>query len=217
MARSKPLPARSHPDLPTDPEPLAPSDPLFGSAEPLSELLIANRDFSNASGSGLQLSSCVLESVQLPGSSAPSVRLRDVSFSRCDLANANWRGLEAIRVEFRDCRLTGLQAHESDLQDLLAENSAARFLQLRFARLRRCEFINCDLEEADFTGSDLSGAIFRNCNLKRADLSSARLEGADLRGSALDGLRVRAEDLRGVVVEPAQALVLAPLFGLVIR
>ena len=51
----------------------------------------------------------------------------------------------------------------------------------------------------------------------RADLTGAKLEGADLRGAELEGLIARAEDVRGAIVTPAQAMDLARLLGLDIR
>ena len=53
--------------------------------------------------------------------------------------------------------------------------------------------------------------------LVRADLTGAKLKGADLRGADIEGITARAEDVRGAIVTPAQAMELARLLGLVIR
>jgi hypothetical protein len=48
-------------------------------------------------------------------------------------------------------------------------------------------------------------------------MTGARLEAADFRGSQVEGLVANAEDLRGAIVDPAQAMVFAELMGLKIR
>jgi hypothetical protein len=45
----------------------------------------------------------------------------------------------------------------------------------------------------------------------------AKVAGADFRGSQVEGLRVEGCDLRGVVIDPTQAVVFAGLLGLVVR
>ena len=37
---------------------------------------------------------------------------------------------------------------------------------------------------------------------------------ADLRGSLVEGLKLNAQDLRGAVVDPSQAMIFAPLLGI---
>ena len=45
-------------------------------------------------------------------------------------------------------------------------------------------------------------------------MSKVRLLNADLRGSMVEGLRMNAEDIRGAVVDPAQAMIFASLLGI---
>ena len=59
--------------------------------------------------------------------------------------------------------------------------------------------------------------VFRQCDLSQADFRGATLKGADLRGSLLEGLLVGPHDLRGVIVEPAQAVRIAGLLGLIVQ
>jgi hypothetical protein len=48
-------------------------------------------------------------------------------------------------------------------------------------------------------------------------MTGAKLEAADFRGSQVEGLVARAEDPRGAIVDPAQAMIFAALMGLKIR
>jgi uncharacterized protein YjbI with pentapeptide repeats len=145
------------------------------------------------------------------------LRLKDVRLIVCDFANANAIGMKAQRVEFVNCRLTGLHAVESECQNLLISGGDAGFTQFRFGTFKTSEFNGCNFAEADFNGCDLHDAVLKGCEFKNADMTGTRLEGADFRGSRVEGLTVLAADLRGAIVDPAQAMIFAELLGLKIR
>jgi len=123
----------------------------------------------------------------------------------------------AVRVELAGCKMTGFQANEGNWQSLLISGGDQRYAQFRFSTFKTSEFEDCDFAEADFYGADLQGAIFRRCNLSNVEMSKVKLAGADLRGSNVEGLRIGPEELRGAIVDAAQALAFAPLLGIEIR
>ena len=59
--------------------------------------------------------------------------------------------------------------------------------------------------------------MLKSCEFKNADMTEAKLEGADFRGSRVEGLMALAADLKGAIVDPAQAMIFAELLGLKIR
>jgi uncharacterized protein YjbI with pentapeptide repeats len=92
-------------------------------------------------------------------------------------------------------------------------NQAALFS----AACLRVRFEDCDLREADFDGGDLSGAVFRRCQMGGARMLGATLRGADVRGCAIDGIVMDASCIRGLVIDEAQAGVVARLLGVDVR
>ena len=209
---------RQPPDLPVD------MDELAGvTAEELSAGLLIDEgravggDLSGRKLLALDARVSVFEGVSFAGCEISTVRLRDSRFVRCDLSNARVRGIQATRVAFVDCRLTGLAGIECVWQDVLLENCDGRYAQFTDGRLHGFEAVGTDLSEADLRGVSLENATFSGVNLARADLSGARLRHADLRGADIDGITVGADDVRGAIVTPAQAIGLAPLLGISVR
>ncbi|MES9881920.1 MAG: pentapeptide repeat-containing protein [Sedimenticola sp.] len=93
----------------------------------------------------------------------------------------------APAVNWRNCRLDGLQAASASLDGALLNNTS-----LRGAKLSGGSINAGDLQYADFTGADLSyvamkSAMMIGVNLRNADLSYADLTGADLRFADLTG------------------------------
>lgn len=157
---------------------------------------------------------CVLERLRLGEASFGSIRWKDVRVIGCDLANLHARRLCLERVEFIDCRLTGLAADDHDWQDVLVRNADGRYANLQRGRFRNCEFADVQWQEADLREAELRGCVVRNCRLERADLRGAALAGVDFRGSQVEEMLVGVTDLRGAIVDPAQAVVLSLVLGL---
>ena len=205
---------RDVPDLPAQFETVA---ELNGEAIDLEDAHVQGYDRAGTKIDTFRASGCLLEKVTLSGCELGSVVWKDVRLIGCDLANVRAHRMVLSRVEFLDCRLTGLTSRAVEWQDVLIRDGDARYAQLRDGKFRTCEFHGCDWQEADLHGCDLSCCVFRSCRLARADLQETNLKETDFRESEIETMQVRMNDVRGAIVEPAQAMLLARLLGLVIR
>jgi uncharacterized protein YjbI with pentapeptide repeats len=206
--------SRRKPDIPSD---LAAVDAAVLSAGrdiSVSERSLQELRLEVQNGGTLHLEASILERVVLANCTFGSIVFKDVRLIGCDLANLQTRALSLTRVEFVNCRMTGLRAGDADCRDVLIEEGDQRYAQFRYAKFRSAEFDTCNFEEADFQGADLTGSIFRKCNLRNAEMSKVKLLNADLRGSSVESLHLNAEDVRGAVVDLSQAMIFAPLLGI---
>jgi uncharacterized protein YjbI with pentapeptide repeats len=58
---------------------------------------------------------------------------------------------------------------------------------------------------------------FKDCDLTGVDFLGAELKGADLRGANINGVRVGADELRGAIIDPSQAVQIVALLGVEVR
>ena len=144
-------------------------------------------------------------------------QLIDVHFHTCDFAAIDFEKPYIRRVELTDCRLLGASLAHADIQDMVVQKCHSDMLRLSECRLRSVRFDRCSLRKSSFENSDLSGVIFRDCDLTQADLRGTKLKGTDFRGSTLEGVQVGMKELHGAIIDPAQLLQLARLFGVVVR
>ncbi|MFN7998207.1 MAG: pentapeptide repeat-containing protein [Bryobacteraceae bacterium] len=209
---------RALPDLPAEFEAAQePRSLVDGESVALQEAHLLDLNATNLNIHALRIEGCVLERVQLAGGQFGSATWKDVRLVGCDLANIKARRMTLLRVELIDCRLTGLSVTALDWQDVLIQNGDVRYARFPGGNFRSCEFAASNWQETDLQGADLSGCVFRSCNLSRTDLQGARLQNADVRQSEVEGLLVAVRDLKGLIVDPAQAMVLAPLLGIQIK
>ena len=210
---------RRPPDLPDMLSPVADAVALFRGREiVVSNAVVGESEIGAISAAKLRIESAVLERVALSGSTFVTIHLRDVRLTGCDLGNVETRALTALRVEFLNCRMTGFRVtEECTVEDALVSEGNQRYAQFASARFRCSEFVACNFSDAFLAGADLRGCVFRGCTLRNVDLTGAKLEGADLRGSEIADLRLAPRDVYGLIVEPAQAMVLSALLGIRIR
>ncbi|MCA9237715.1 MAG: pentapeptide repeat-containing protein [Planctomycetales bacterium] len=159
----------------------------------------------------------VFEKVVMPRSQWPGLVLCDARVALCDLSNADLRDARLQRVEIVSSRLTGTSFCYAKLSNVLFRQCKLTLSVFQNADFKTCVLQDCDLVDADLCGTDLRGVRFENCDLRGSRLFGAKLTDADLRGSNLEGLGVDAADIRGAIVEAAQLLQLAPLFGLTVE
>ena len=75
----------------------------------------------------------------------------------------------------------------------------------------------CKLDSAAFTETPLKNVEFRECSLRRAEFQRSPLADVDLTSDDIEGVRVELSLLRGAIVTPVQALMLASLLGLIVK
>jgi uncharacterized protein YjbI with pentapeptide repeats len=159
----------------------------------------------------------VLKQVQLGQTLFASAQFIDVRFDACDLAGATWEKAHGQRVELIGCRLVGAKLLHADWDNVLIKDCNAELALFWEGSFRATHWECCSLREASFDGANLAGVVFRNCDLTNADLRNTTLRGTDLRGSTLTGMQVGAKELRGAIIDPAQAVHLARLQGVTVR
>jgi uncharacterized protein YjbI with pentapeptide repeats len=189
-----------------------PADALSDHEE-LSRIGLANCDLAGTEARGMLIDQARFSRVDLSRSKLPTLELLDARLESCDLAGADWEKGRFTRVELLDCRLTGTRFFDATADDLIMRDCNCELAIFWSARFRRVRFDRCLFRRASFEGADLTGVIFRGCDLTGADLRNAKLQGTDLRGSTITGLQVHVRDLEGAIVDPGQALDLAPLLG----
>ena len=113
-----------------------------------------------------------------------------------------------LRVELRNCRMSGLVVSQSRLRDVRFTEGKLDGGDFRLSRAERVVFDACAMPDADLYEAQLTHVLFDHCDLRRAHFSAVKTDDLRLRGSDLEGLR-GATALRGAVVSPEQVLPLA--------
>ena len=210
MTRRKKTSSRVNPPrIPAQPEPLrlVPTD--IGEGDRFVDALIEDCSLNDLRAYQLELKGVRLRHVELQNARLERLELTDVLFDQCDLANGKWHESIIYRTRANESRLTGFDAAGSSLKHVLFESCALDLSSFRQASFNNVAFRNCIMRDADFGGADLRGVRFYRCDLRKAQFSGAKLDGADFRGSDIEGIGIKPDELRGVMVSPAQMVTLS--------
>lgn len=172
-------------------------------------------EMQEAELAGKEFTGCTFVGCKAQDSRWSGCRLEDCVFERCDLTQARVAGMVAGKLQFRGCKLMGVEWTElGRLASLGFYECTLQFASFLRLNLCRAQFIDCtigeanffevDLGEADFRGSSLTGSVFRGCKLRKTDFSAAT-------GVFVDP---GANEAREAIVPVESAVLLAMHFGL---
>lgn len=175
-------------------------------------------DLSEKNLTGKDMVNCTFSGLKLQGSQWGNSRLEDCVFEDCDLTRINPAKLRLRGVEFRRCKLLGV-----DWSDL-GERPEVSFLECNMGyclflsvSIPNTRFIQCALTEAAFEESDLSASEFSACKLMGAKFERCDLERVSFLGSTDLMLNPAANRVRGAQIPIEAAIAIATSFGLRVR
>ena len=162
-------------------------------------------DFGGTEVHFVSLRQCRLEEVLLIGSRVIRASITDCVFTDCNLSGALLEDCRLERVEFRRCRISGIQAPRTQFTDVAFVDCKADAASFRMTTWERAEFRDCNLVESDFYSAKLPETRLHGCDLARADFSKAELAGSRMQRSNLTDIR-GGESLRGVTISSDQLI-----------
>ena len=179
----------------------------------LESLRIGTADFSSQEAGKLVAEQVIFQHVLFNLARFSAFRGLDCLFEVCDLSGSNWDKARFQRVLFKDCKLFNTQFLEANFENLLLQDCKADHAVFALAHFKAARMDKCSLKGASFVEADLRGMVFHECDLTGADLRNAKLEGVDFRTAIIDGIQVGPQDLKGVLIQPTQAVQVVGLLG----
>lgn len=163
------------------------------------------------------ITNCIFSHAQFNDCKLKATHFTDVRFENCDLSNISFAESSLFRVEFVACKLVGTNLSETILNHLSLQDCNARYLNLSMSKINQARFSTCNLRNSDINDSKLASISFINCELIEAEFSHTPLRGIDLSDSHIEGIHVNLPDIKGAIVNTAQAMDLTSLLGLIIK
>lgn len=144
------------------------------------------------------------------GCSFQHAQLKDASFKNCDLTMADFKNIQALGLEIRECKATGADFSGASFMNMITSRTwfcsafmtKNNFSYTNFSKviLEKCElwenrWTGANVQGANLSGSDLSGGEFtefdwNNVNITHCDLTNSDLGELNLRKVDLDGVKI---------------------------
>ncbi len=188
----------------------------FQASDLLSEGFLSQHNFDQAKAEALSLEEMRLQMLSLREARLARLDLRDCVISDVDFSNSEIERGMLTRARFENSKLLGLNGRLTSFRDVLFKDCNLNLADFGKARFQQVIFENCQLKDLQLSGANFKQVQFKNCDLSGLDLSDVTHVHLDLRGSSIAGFRAAAAELKGLILDPEQALGLIHLLGITV-
>ena len=133
--------------------------------------IVNNREFED----------CVFLNCDFSNSNFSNNTFTDCEFIDCNLAITKLSGTSLKGVQFKDCKVLGIQFEECNdfLFAVAFQDCVLDYSSFANKKMPKTKFNSCSMKEVSFIGTNLTNSIFENCNLDNAIFSDTQLAGVD--------------------------------------
>jgi uncharacterized protein YjbI with pentapeptide repeats len=208
------MPVAPHIHPPELPKSLPPSNlPRLENRSEFAVMKFSGCDFSQQEAGDIFFEQIYFRHVIFTQTHLVNIRIMDTRIELSDFSGARWEKLRLRRVEFEECRFLGMQMVEAQLDDVVFTDCILERTFFNSIVCKAVRFENCILRDASLEESDLTGVLFRKCDLSQASVRGSIMVDVDFRTSVINGMQANPKDMRGVIIEPAQAIQMVSLMG----
>ena len=138
-----------------------------------------------------------------------------MEFEDCDFSNCGFLDTVWNRCIITGCKGDGGKFISSHWRDCTVKDSAFRYGNFSKSLWTRSSVTGCDLREASLAEARLGGMDPHRTNFQGVDFFRTPLKDVDLSDCQIQGITVSEslQELRGVCINPGQAVDLVPLMG----
>lgn len=179
--------------------------------------LIQDDTFADQNATNIAISQVLFKNVVFNDIHWPFTKITDTIFENCDLSNVDFSQCFMDRVRLTNCKLVGIDMTEAFLRNVVFDDCNAAYSVLRYSNCKKVNFHNSSFAEADLYSVSLIDVNFVHCNLDKVQFSGTKLAGIDLSTCEFYQLGLTADNLRGCIIAPEQAIALANILGVVIK
>ncbi|MCY1059496.1 pentapeptide repeat-containing protein [Nannocystis sp. SCPEA4] len=145
-----------------------------------SRLDLQGQDIGPREFTGCTFRNCKAQELRLR-----NCRFEECTFEGCDLTRMRPQGMRALSIQFRNCKLMGVEFSDlGQFPRLGFDECTLQFASFVALSMRKTTFVGCriteanffevDLSESTFPACDLAQSVFRDCKLRKADFSQAK-------------------------------------------
>ena len=161
---------------------------------------------------------CVFRNINFSNCDLSSLYFENCSFFYCDFSNCIYSKFASKGNEYISCKLVGINFDDSHLESIVFKNCCLKYSSFAECILNKVNFLDCDMQECGFINLKKFNKLnFIDCKLIKADFFGTKLDKIDFRTCDISSLKVRLEDLKGVIVTSLQAVSLSTILGIDIR
>lgn len=141
----------------------------------------------------------------------------DCIFINCSFNSLDFSNRSIHRVSFKHCNLSGSNFIVSSIRDVIIYDCKGDYVNISDSKIERLEIVLSLFKESRFINNSFKDIVFDKVNFKGSEFLSNKLEGIDFSSCNISEISISSYDVKGMIVNDEQALMLISLFGIVVK
>ncbi len=174
---------------------------------------------SRIDGSYVSFQQTVFQNCKFLGCSFDRGSFTDVKFINCDFSNSSMNDIYFKSCAFENCKARGTDFYGSNFRHVSIENCNFRdagmdAVRMSYVKAYHTDFTEASMSKCNITNVDWKDDCFKNVSFFKTWLRNIDFTECDISGIVISDAK---DELREVIVNLEQAIVLAKRLGIVIK
>ena len=165
----------------------------------------------------VEFNGCKFEKVDFSSAQIRNVDFIDCVFEHCNLSGVDFSNRSIHRCSFEHCNLVGCDFIQSGLQDISITDSKCDYVNFSSSQMKHFSIKDSVFRKGRVVDVQWSDIYFEKINFEETEFLHTKLDGIDFGNCNIDRISVLASDVKGMIVNPEQALMLISLLGINIK
>lgn len=165
----------------------------------------------------IEFNGCRFEKVDFSTKKVRNIDFIDCVFDSCNLAGIDFSNRSIHRCSFIHCNLTGCDFIQSGIQDVSIIDSKCDYINFSSSQIKHFLIQDCVFRKGRVVDVSFLNVIFKNVDFEETEFLHTKLNEIDFSNCNINDIKVVSNDVRGIIVNQEQALMLVSLLGIIIK
>ena len=113
--------------------------------------------------------------------------------------------------------MVGTDFGMTTIKKVTFQNCVGRYVNFSFVTMKEVKIISCSFQNMILQDSNCKKLVLQDNELLDLELLHTSLKDVDITSNHIEGLKTDLESIRGMIVNPEQALQLSGLLGIIVK
>lgn len=184
--------------------------------EDLVDLLICDQiiDFSIED---IEFNGCKFINVDFSKYPLKNVCFLDCIFEKCNLSGSSFIGKGINRTKFDRCNMVGCDFISCNFNDAVILNTKCDYINFSDSKMKHFIIQDTVVKDGRFVSVKFNDINFNNVDFSNSEFLNTKLQGIDFSNCNINNISVSSNDIKGIIVNETQAIMLVSLLGIIIK
>lgn len=146
-----------------------------------------------------------------------NVSLIDCVFEKCNLSGCDFSTNGVHRTRFDKCNMVGCDFVSCSLSDVSIWESKCNYINFSDSKIKHFILKDSVVKDGRFVSAELQDICFDEDVFDSCEFLNTKLKDIDFSNCNISNIGVSAADIKGIIVNEEQAIMLVALLGIIIK